>query len=101
MAKRTQQTNREGWEGVCKAIPAKGRQIAVALYRRNGNYHCDRSLNGQRYRQTLETTDWREAKQKENDLIALAKQGKLASGRLASLARLTIGDGFDRHFEER
>ena len=73
----------------------------MALYRRNGTYHCDFALNGQRYRQTLETTDWREAKQKENDLIALAKQGKLASGKLASLARLAIGEAFDRYLEER
>jgi integrase len=73
----------------------------MALYRRNGIYHCDFALNGQRYRQTLETTDWREARQKENDLIALAKQGKLASARLASLARLEVGLAFDRYLEER
>jgi hypothetical protein len=28
----------------------------MALYRRNGTYHCDFSVNGQRYRQILETS---------------------------------------------
>ena len=84
-----------------KENSAEAREMTMAIYRRRGTYHSDFSLNGQRYRQTLETTDWREAKQKENDLIALAKQGKLASGRLASLARLAIGVAFDRYLEER
>ena len=33
---------------------------------------------GQRFRQSLETSDWREAQAKEKELIARASQGKLA-----------------------
>ena len=73
----------------------------MSLYRRNGTYHCDFSVNGQRYRQTLETTDRREAIQCERDLISQAKQGKLAAGRLASLARLNIEEAFTRYLAER
>jgi len=40
----------------------------MALYKRHGIYHCDFVVNGQRFRQTLETHDWWEATQKENDL---------------------------------
>lgn len=72
----------------------------MALYRRNGKYYTDFSLNGQRYRQTLETTDRREAIQRERDLIAQAKQGKLA-GRLTDLARVSLTEAFDRYLVER
>ena len=44
----------------------------MALYKRHGIYHCDFVVNGQRFRQTLETRDWREAMQRENDLKARA-----------------------------
>ena len=47
----------------------------MALRKRNGTYHCDFMVNGQRYRQTLETGDRREAVQRERDLMAQAKQG--------------------------
>jgi hypothetical protein len=35
-------------------------------------------IDGQRFRQSLETSDWREAQAKEKELIARASQGKLA-----------------------
>jgi integrase len=72
----------------------------MALYKRNGIYHCDFVVNGQRYRQTLETTDWREATQKENDLKARAREGKLASGMTAEFARLGFEAALDRYLAE-
>jgi len=73
----------------------------MALYKRRGIWHTDFTVNGQRVRQTLETRDWRQAKQKEKDLIARAKEGKLATGRMASLARLSVDDAFTRYLEQR
>jgi integrase len=72
----------------------------MALYKRNGIYHCDFVVNGQRYRQTLETTDWREATQKENDLKARAREGKLASGMTAEFSRLGFEAALDRYLAE-
>jgi len=73
----------------------------MALYKRHGIYHCDFVINGQRVRQTLETRDWREATNKEHDLQAQAREGKLAAGRLASLARSNVEEAFTRYLVER
>lgn len=73
----------------------------IAPYKRAGIWYTDFTLNGQRVRQTLDTTDWREPGQREKDLIARAKEGKLATGRLASLARLNIENAFARYLEQR
>jgi integrase len=72
----------------------------MALYKRHGIYHCDFVVNGQRFRQTLETRDWREATQKENDLKARAREGKLASGMTAEFARLGFEAALDRYLAE-
>ena len=73
----------------------------MAIYKRNGVYHCDFMVNGDRYRQTLETGDKREATQKERDLIRDAKEGKLASGVTAEFSRLAFAAAADRFLEER
>jgi hypothetical protein len=73
----------------------------MAIYKRNGTYHCDFSVNGQRFRQTLESTDKREAVQAERDLIARAKEGKLASGVTAEFSRLLFCTALDRYLAER
>jgi len=57
-------------------------------------------VNGQRYRQTLDTSDWREAKQKERDKIKDAKEGKLAVGATADLARLPFEKALDTYLSE-
>jgi integrase len=72
----------------------------MALYKRNGIYHCDFAVNGQRFRQTLETRDWREATQRENDLKARAREGKLASGMTAEFSRLGFEVALDRYLAE-
>jgi len=47
----------------------------MAIYKRNENLSFgDFSVNGQRFRQTLESTDKREAVQAERDLIARARK---------------------------
>jgi integrase len=72
----------------------------MALYKRNGIYHCDFMVNSARYRQTLETADRRESVQRERDLIAQAKEGKLSS-KTESLARVPLPEAFDRYLKER
>jgi hypothetical protein len=44
----------------------------MALKKRGKTWHCHFVVNGQRFRQSLGTTDWREAQAKEKDLIAKA-----------------------------
>jgi integrase len=72
----------------------------MAYYKRQGIYHCDFTINGQRYRQTLETTDWREAKKREDELKARAGEGKLASGITAEFSRLFFDAAADRYLAE-
>jgi hypothetical protein len=52
--------------------------------------HTQFFVDGQRFRQSLETTDWRETQRKERALIADARAGRLAAtkddfGRLPSI----------------
>ena len=49
----------------------------MSLTKRGKVWHCHFVVNGQRFRQSLATTDWREAQNKEKDLIAQASEGKL------------------------
>jgi len=70
------------------------------IYQRHGIYHADFTVNGQRIRQTLETTDRREAIQRERDLIARAREGKLAVGITAEFSRLLFGPALDRYLAE-
>ena len=53
----------------------------MALTKRGKTWHTHFFVDGQRFRQSLETKDWREAQAKEKDLIAQASQGKLAVGK--------------------
>jgi len=70
------------------------------IYQRHRIYHCDFTVHGQRVRQTLETTDRREAIQRERDLIARAREGKLAVGITAEFSRLLFGPALDRYLAE-
>jgi integrase len=72
----------------------------MSLYKRNRTWHTDFSVHGQRYRQSLDTTDWREAQSKEKDLIGQATAGNLApSSQL--FARLTFVEAADRYVADR
>jgi integrase len=57
-------------------------------------------VNGQRFRQSLETTDWREAQSKEKDLIGQATEGKLTQTS-SSLARQPFGQAADDYMTAR
>lgn len=50
----------------------------MTIYKRTGGwYWTDFSTDGVRYRKPLKTTDWREAKKKERELIEAARDGHL------------------------
>jgi hypothetical protein len=71
----------------------------MSLYKRGNTYHTDFSVNGQRFRQSLETSDWREAQSKERVLIGQANCGRLASK--TQFARLHFSEAADQHLESR
>jgi len=72
----------------------------VALYKRNDTWWTDFSVNGQRFRLSLDTTDWREAQRQEKERIAQARAGKLTtSGQ--QFGRLAFGEAVDRYLVDR
>jgi integrase len=72
----------------------------MSIYKREKTYWTDFSVNGQRYRESLDTSDWRAAQSREKDLIAQASTGKLApSGQ--QFSRLAFSEAADRYLESR
>jgi len=72
----------------------------MALVKRGKTWHTHFFVDGQRYRQSLETSDWREAQSKEKELIAQALQGKLAPAS-QHFSKLTVPQAIDRYLEDR
>lgn len=72
----------------------------MSLKKRGKTWHCHFVVNGQRFRQSLETTDWREAQAKEKELITQASEGKLHQTS-TTLARQPFGDAADDYVTVR
>jgi integrase len=72
----------------------------MALYKRGKTWHTDFTVNGERFRQSLETTDWREAQSKEKELIGQASAGKLAPTS-QQFSKLTFTQALERYLEDR
>src|SRR5208283_1879972 len=72
----------------------------MSLYKRGKTWHTDFTVNGERFRQSLETTDWREAQSEEKKLIAQASDGKLTP-KTHLFARLGFSEAADRHLADR
>jgi len=72
----------------------------VALTKRGKVWHTHFFVDGQRYRQSLETSDWREAQAKEKVLIAQASQGKLAPVS-QHFSKLTFKEAAEKNLAER
>ena len=72
----------------------------MSLYKRGKTWHTDFSVNGQRFRQSLDTTDWREAQSKEKQRIAEAEAGKLSPTK-QEFARLKFREAAERFLEDR
>jgi integrase len=72
----------------------------MALKKRGKTWHCHFVVNGQRFRQSLGTTDWREAQTREKELIAQAHEGRLHQT-ATSLARQPFGQAADDYVTAR
>jgi integrase len=72
----------------------------VALVKRGKTWHTHCVVNGQRFRQSLGTKDWREAQSKEKQLIAEASEGKLTHNSTA-VARLPFTQAADEYVSAR
>lgn len=72
----------------------------MSIYKRNKTWHTDVFVNGQRYRQSLHTYDWREAQKKQKKLISQAEQGKLANSG-GDFAKLGFKEAAERYIEGR
>jgi integrase len=72
----------------------------MALVKRGKTWHCDFVVNSQRFRQSLGTSDWREAQNKEKELIGQAMEGKITQSS-ASLARQPFGQAADDYTNAR
>lgn len=72
----------------------------MSLVKRAKTWHCHFVINGQRFRQSLGTKDWREAQAKEKELIGQAMEGKLTQTS-TSLARQPFGQAADDYVAAR
>jgi len=72
----------------------------MALTKRGKTWHTHFFVDGQRFRQSLETSDWREAQAKEKQLIAQASEGKLTHNS-GTLARQLFGQAADDYVTSR
>jgi hypothetical protein len=72
----------------------------MAIFRRNKTWWADFSVNGQRYRQSLNTSDWREAQAREKELITQASTGKMAPAG-QHFGRLAFSAAAERYLDSR
>jgi integrase len=72
----------------------------MSLVKRGKTWHCHFVVNGQRFRQSLGTKDWREAQSQEKQLIAEASEGKLTHNS-TTLARLPFTQAADEYVSAR
>jgi integrase len=71
------------------------------IYKRTGHWHLDVTIYGVRYREALNTTDKRQAKELEKNRIAEIKQGKNASKTGREFARKPFHEAVRVYLEER
>ena len=72
----------------------------MALKKRGRVWHTHFFVDGQRFRQSLDTSDWREAQSKEKDLISGAKAGKLSPTK-QTFGRLPFREAAERFLQDR
>jgi integrase len=72
----------------------------MSLYKRKDTWWTDFSVNGQRFRQSLNTTDWRRAQALEKELIAQASRGNLAPSS-QQFSRLPFSKAVERYLGSR
>ena len=72
----------------------------MALKKRGDTWHTHFFVDGERFRKSLDTSDWRQAQRKERELIAEAKAGRLAACR-DEFSRLPFGEAADTFLADR
>ena len=72
----------------------------MPLKKRGKIWHTHFFVDGQRFRQSLGTSDWREAERKQKVLISLASQGKLEPVS-QQFSKLTFAEAAKRNLAER
>ena len=72
----------------------------MALIKRGKTWHTHFFVDGQRFRQSLDTGDWREAQRKEKNLVAQASQGKVAP-LSQQFSKLTFQEAAQKNLTER
>jgi integrase len=72
----------------------------MSLYKRSGTWWTDFSVNGQRFRLSLDTSDWREAQRQEKEKISDAQRGKLTFGS-HQFSRLAFSEAAERYLDGR
>jgi len=72
----------------------------MALKKRGDTWHTHFFVDGERYRRSLDTSDWREAQRREREMIAEAKAGKLTASR-DEFARLPFAEAASRFLADR
>jgi integrase len=71
------------------------------IYKRSGHWHLDVTMHGVRYREALDTTDKRVAKEMEKKRVTEINQGKGASKTGRAFARKTFSEAAAAYLEER
>ncbi|MDE3196413.1 MAG: tyrosine-type recombinase/integrase [Acidobacteriota bacterium] len=71
------------------------------IYKRRGYWHLDVTISGIRYREALNSTDKREAKDREKDRIAEIKQGRGTSKTGREFARKPFSEAATVYQDER
>ena len=72
----------------------------MALKKRGSTWHTHFFVDGERFRFSLDTSDWREAQRKERVLIGEAKAGKLAASK-DDFSRLPFSGAAERFLADR
>jgi hypothetical protein len=72
----------------------------MAIFKRGRTWWTDFSVNGVRYRLSLDTTDWRQAQNTKNEKIAEAQSGKLSAA-AHSYGRLAFAEALERYLSDR
>lgn len=72
----------------------------MALLKRGKWWWTDFTVNGARYRQSLETTDWREAQAREKEKIVQASAGVLSAAN-QQFSRPSFAVAADRYLEDQ
>ena len=77
------------------------RGLTMSLWKRGKQYWIDTVVHGERHREPLGTTDWREARALEKKRIAELQQRPDPTKRARKYSNLTVATAIDQYASER